>query len=315
MNTKFIKMYERNAAVQRLIENNTSLTQGKPEILAVLSHFSANNQRVAEIVTQLAQPRTVLSNPRRSLAFQLRETALGMADIGILIGVRQADADKENMYRANRTHLARANQFNLHQSALVILTALQAEGVILANLGITPAHMTDYEAMVSNFGLLLGSTRDLFQQRKSNRELLLNCMRENSQILKYQLLPFAKLQKRNFPDFYREFMLAKHLPKAGQSQKAEEEALYELIGTVSDSETGKAVSGAIVSILTLDMHTNSDADGTFLFEDLPAGTYTLQCSATGYKVEQHKAVQVEDAMDSEYLFVLTPLAAEAEEAA
>lgn len=308
-------MYERNASVQRLLENNTSLTQGKTEILAVLSNFSANNQRVAEIITQLAQPHKVLSNPRRSLSFQLRETALGMADIGILIGVRQADADKENMYRANRNFLARASQFNLHQSALVILTALQAEGVILANLGITPAQMTDYEAMVSNFGMLLGSTRDLFQQRKSNRALLLSCMRENSRILKYQLLPFAKLQKRAFPDFYREFMLAKQLPKAGQSQKAEEEAMYELIGTVCDSETGQAVSGAIVSILALDLHTNSDADGTFLFDDLPAGTYTLQCSAEGYKVEQHKDVKVEDAMDSEYIFELMPLASEKEKAA
>ncbi len=308
-------MYERNASVQRLLENNTSLTQGKTEILAVLSNFSANNQRVAEIITQLAQPHKVLSNPRRSLAFQLRETALGMADIGILIGVRQADADKENMYRANRTHLARANQFNLHQSALVVLTALQAEGVILANLGITPAHMTDYEAMVSNFGMLLGSTRDLFQQRKSNRELLLSCMRDNSRILKYQLLPFARLQKRAFPDFYREFMLANRLPKASSSRKEEEEVLYELIGTVCDSETGQAVSGAIVSVITLDLHTNSDADGTFLFDDLPAGTYTLQCSAEGYKVEQHKDVKVEDAMDSEYIFELMPLASEKENAA
>lgn len=316
MNRKNILLYQRNASIQRLCESNTQITQGKPEILAAIETFTSNNERISDLFTQMAQPRTVLSNPKSTLSKALRETAMRMTEVGIIIGVRLADRDKEQMYRALKGDIINGNQFNMHKTAMLVLQALQTEGTKVADLGVTAAHLTEFQEMVSNFGSLLDNTRDLFQQRLLNWNILKASLSENSQILRVQLLPFVKLQKRSYPDFYREFMLAARLPKVGPTRKEEEdETLYELIGTVSDSETGKAVSGAIVSILTLDLHTNSDADGTFLFEDVPAGTYTLQCSAAGYKVEQHKAVKVEDAMDSEYAFALLPLPAEAENAA
>lgn len=316
MNRKNILLYQRNASIQRLCESNTQITQGKPEILAAIETFTSNNERISDLFTQMAQPRTVLSNPKSTLSKALRETAMRMTEVGIIIGVRLADRDKEQMYRALKGDIINGNQFNMHKTAMLVLQALQTEGTKVADLGVTAAHLTEFQEMVSNFGSLLDNTRDLFQQRLLNWNILKASLSENSQILRVQLLPFVKLQKRSYPDFYREFMLAARLPKVGPTRKEEEdETLYELIGTVSDSETGKAVSGAIVSILTLDLHTNSDADGTFLFEDVPAGTYTLQCSAAGYKVEQHKAVKVEDAMDSEYTFALLPLPAEAENAA
>lgn len=315
MNKRNILLYQRNASIQRLCESNPQITQGMPEILAAIETFTSNNERVAGIFNQMAQPRTVLSNPRHTLSKALRETAMRMTEVGIIIGVRLADKDKEQMYRALKGDIIIGNQFNMHKTAMLVLQALQTEGTKVADLGVTAAHLTEFQEMVSNFGSLLDNTRDLFQQRLLNWSILKASLSENSQILRVQLLPFVKLQKRSYPDFFREFMLAVRLPKAGPTQKEEDETLYELIGTVSDSETGKAVSGAIVSILTLDLHTNSDADGTFLFEDVPAGTYTLQCSAAGYKVEQHKAVKVEDAMDSEYTFALLPLPAETENAA
>jgi len=55
-----------------------------------------------------------------------------------------------------------------------------------------------------------------------------------------------------------------------------------LKGKISD-QTGSGLPGAVVMILSLNRGAVTDLDGTFIFEKLPVGTYTILVNYLGYQ--------------------------------
>ncbi len=53
---------------------------------------------------------------------------------------------------------------------------------------------------------------------------------------------------------------------------------------VSDNITGDPVADATVLITKLGLFVNTNADGYYLFDQVPGGTFTISCHATGYKL-------------------------------
>ncbi len=54
-------------------------------------------------------------------------------------------------------------------------------------------------------------------------------------------------------------------------------------GTITDDETGEVLPGANVFIQQLERGASTNAEGTFVIEDVPAGTYTVRASFIGYR--------------------------------
>ena len=55
----------------------------------------------------------------------------------------------------------------------------------------------------------------------------------------------------------------------------------EVRGTVVDASDTIALQGAVVTIAELNRSTTADRDGSFVFADIPAGTYTLVTNYVG----------------------------------
>lgn len=66
-----------------------------------------------------------------------------------------------------------------------------------------------------------------------------------------------------------------------------EVATYAVSGTVVD-ESGKAVEGAVVKFA--DQETTTDADGSYSFDEVVAGTYTVVVTMSGYEVASKEVV-------------------------
>lgn len=56
-----------------------------------------------------------------------------------------------------------------------------------------------------------------------------------------------------------------------------------LTGTVVDANTGKAVSGATVTLEGQNQSATTDSDGTFKIDGVSAGNYEISVTANGYK--------------------------------
>lgn len=80
------------------------------------------------------------------------------------------------------------------------------------------------------------------------------------------------------------FVLICFSATAGNSDKKSkaDKASCSYSGTVLDSENAEALTGATVRLVEIDQEVFADFDGEFTFENIPAGTYTLEISFVSY---------------------------------
>jgi iron complex outermembrane receptor protein len=79
---------------------------------------------------------------------------------------------------------------------------------------------------------------------------------------------------------------------AGMTQTARPQSTGRVSGRVTDGKTGEAIPGANVMIPGTVLGANSDADGRFSINSLPAGNYALRVSAVGYKSSLRKEIRI-----------------------
>ncbi len=69
---------------------------------------------------------------------------------------------------------------------------------------------------------------------------------------------------------------------------AQEKGNVKFSGQVVDASSQEAISGSQVMLQGVDKETTTGEDGSFTFEKVSAGTYTLAVSAEGYKDWEQK---------------------------
>ena len=77
--------------------------------------------------------------------------------------------------------------------------------------------------------------------------------------------------------------MPKRHAKKSNGEVTEEEAGI-LTGMVSDKADGLPIAGATVKLNGTDYKTETDSDGEYLFDSLPAGTYTVEISILDYQI-------------------------------
>ncbi len=82
-------------------------------------------------------------------------------------------------------------------------------------------------------------------------------------------------------------------------------------GTVTDADTGQALSGANVRLLGTDLTTVSDAEGKFVITNVPPGTYSLSASLVGFAEATVTDLVVTQGQESRISVALSPTVVEA----
>jgi len=80
--------------------------------------------------------------------------------------------------------------------------------------------------------------------------------------------------------------------KVSEGESEVEVAVYDvMIGKVVDKMTDEPLGNAVVRILGTDIMTDTDSDGEFYIDEIPAGVYSVSFSRKGYVgMEQHNVV-------------------------
>lgn len=128
-------------------------------------------------------------------------------------------------------------------------------------------------------------------------------------MLKEQIDPVIRFEGIANPGLYREYLIARRTG-ARKKQESNADLLMDISGTVTDITTGEPVANATIDIAASELLTTTDADGYYLFEELPSGDYTLSCHATGYRLPEKVKVKAADGESLQIDFNLQPEAGE-----
>lgn len=303
--------YQRNRSLERVVTNNPEVFTGKPEIIAANVKFAANNNRLGELLADLAHPRSAIFRPKHDLDKKLRKELSRMAGIGILLATRQNDAPKTALYKEYKQNAVDGTSWVLSQKALQVANGLAAEDqAMVANIGLTTLKLDEFMAMAQEFTSTLESTDMLLKQRTAARQELTLLMAENLNILRLQLDPFANFVQDIFPAFFREYKIARRSTIPHKPTAKITEVLADLSGTVTNIATGEPLEDATILVTELNLITTTDEDGYYLFDEIPAGAFTISCHAAGYKLPANVPVTISDTEPLQLNFELEPEAGE-----
>lgn len=79
-----------------------------------------------------------------------------------------------------------------------------------------------------------------------------------------------------------------------QSDDAEIESRAMLTGTVTDAETGEAIPQAEIILNELGESITTDEYGSFTFDEVEAGTYTVSVTVDGYQTAEESVEVMEE---------------------
>ena len=89
----------------------------------------------------------------------------------------------------------------------------------------------------------------------------------------------------------------------GQTDRVDSDERFSKSGQIANTETGDALSSAIIQVPDLDILTTSDVSGWFELTGLPTGRYALRAEHVGYEVLEG---QLEVPGNPKFLVLLTP---------
>jgi len=282
--SKYILIHQRDKAVQRVNETYTEVFEDNSEALAATESLRENNIRLAIVIALLSRPRSLVFGVKKSQLKRLANSLSRKAGIGILIATRQHDEPKIAMYQTYKRTASHNKAWDIYQAALMVADELLKDAELVSNAGVSAVELAAFKSQAVEFGVTIEATDAEIKQRKSAVEERNSLLSANATILKYQLDPFANQVQDLFPDFFRDYKIARRNPLPRKATVKPEELLNDISGTVTDTATGEPVEGATVMITELNLVTTTDEDGYYLFDEVPVGSFTISCHATGYKL-------------------------------
>ena len=157
----------------------------------------------------------------------------------------------------------------------------------LADYGITQAMVEQLDTYINSYTSSTKKNELDVEERvgytKEIRELIAQLRDEIENNLDKVMMIF---QFSN-PSEYQLYMQARNSMPKRHAKKSNGEVTEEeagiLTGMVSDKADGLPIAGATVKLTGTDYKTETDSDGEYLFDSLPAGTYTVEISILDYQ--------------------------------
>jgi hypothetical protein len=181
-----------------------------------------------------------------------------------------------------------------HRYALV-----NANIATMADYGITPAMLTAWNSAISNYEAVTGSPRSARVSRSVFTIALRTHFKEANALLKNTLDPLMNSFRTSDADLYNGYRRARIIiDRRGQNTGS-------ISGKVSSAADSSPIIGAELSITPRPSTVLSGSDATYRFSYLPAGIYTVKCTAPGF-LPADKTIVLTSSQTATADFVLIP---------
>jgi len=168
--------------------------------------------------------------------------------------------------------------------------------------------LSAFRSETEAFNADLDQTSTTISQRKASRTQLTKLLSELHDMLRTHFDSFVLMQQSVSPEFAERYQ---NLRRRKPQYRSRDIVMHpaEIFGVVKDSVSGEPLAEATVNLLDHSYVVLTNEDGSFNFDELPAGSYTVSCHATGYQVPEVVTVEAGNNSLFEVNFELHALAA------
>ena len=157
----------------------------------------------------------------------------------------------------------------------------------LADFGITTTVLDELKALIDNYNAKTQVNKVAVNQRSEQTKVIAKLIREGKAILSDSFDKLMLILRNTNPEAYNAYVAARNSMPKRHAKKSNGEVTEEeagnLTGMVSDKADEMPIAGATVKLTGTGYKTETDSDGEYLFDSLPAGTYAVEVSILDYQ--------------------------------
>lgn len=292
-----------------ILNQHSSVFADKPHMQAMRAEFTAKTDRIALLLDELAKPYTILTNSMRDKAERLHAKLGQTINMGIAFAASTQNTELMRNLNNYRQEYLKRSKFRLPGLSFNVYNELQPYQEQITAAGLKAAHLADLSTLNSAYTTDLQQSNMLTSTRRASRSEVKQLISECREILRKHLDFFAKNYAEDYPEFYREYAAVRNLNKPRRRRTKTGKEIADVTGTVINASTQAPVAMAILSLPDLGLMTETDEDGCYAFDELPAGTYSLSCHAPGYEVPAKANLVIAEGESLVHNISLQPLAA------
>ena len=303
---KEIGKHQKFKAIVFVMENNAESFAERPDILAAKDAFVANTSLIGEKLSQLIRPVSTVIYPKTDSESRMRLLVSRMIAFGISLATSQELNPMLLTLQRYNLKWRRCSAYQLFEIAMHVHNLLNEIAVTAADNGLTTEKLADFKSAVDAFSETLDLNGFNLSDRRKSRQDLKKLISANNKLLRLQLDPFVHFLGDESPALNNEYMFLRKRKRkrAGNSSSAE---LCDISGTVIDSETGMPLANAVITLVTPETVVQTDEDGYYMLDELPAGEYTFTCHLPGYEVPAEVKITAEAGESLQVDFSLIPV--------
>ena len=290
---KEINVHQRFKAISRVMNNYEEAFAEKTEVLAARTAFGSNNDNIGEILSQLLRPVSTVRIPKQDSENRMRKTLSQMIGIGITLATSQDNQPLLITLKNYDMMWRRCSAYQLYEISLHTYEELSKVQELAAANGLTEEKLAAFQKKVQDYGETLDGNDFLLSDRRKSRQDLKKLITGNHKLLRLQLDTFVRFSEDEYQAFYNDYMFLRRRKSPKSKPGTSTEVPAEISGTVTDSVTGFPIANATINIVDYGLIATTDADGTYVLDELEAGTYLVHCYANNYQVPEAVSLTAE----------------------
>ena len=157
----------------------------------------------------------------------------------------------------------------------------------LADYGITTAVLNELKELIDNYNSKTQLNKVTLEQKSEQTKIIAQLIKDGKALLTNSFDKLMLILRNTNPEAYNAYVAARNSMPKRHAKKSNGEVIEEeagiLTGLVSDKADGMPIAAATVMLSGTDYKTETDSDGEYLFDSLPAGTYTVEISILDYQ--------------------------------
>ena len=157
----------------------------------------------------------------------------------------------------------------------------------LADYGITTVVLDKLKALIDNYNSKTQVNKVALDLKREQTKVINSLINDGKAILNNSFDKLMLILQNTNPVAYNAYVSARnsmpkrHAKKSNGEVTAEEAGI--LTGMVTDKTDGSPIQGATIKLTGSDFATETDSDGEYLFDSLPADTYNVEVTIMDYQ--------------------------------
>jgi Carboxypeptidase regulatory-like domain len=230
---------------------------------------------------------------------EMREALRLLSEYVIMVEDDLKTLYKNYYIKEARRELQRKNVEGIIENCEIIVDkVITDDAVVLNNAGFDSAKLAEFEALIRSLELLnteQSTKMDERQEVKAIEDVLFAAMFDyTDKVARVGKAMYTYKEKQRYDDFSVSNLLGRmnHGRKkqiAEDGSETETAAVYDvMIGRVTNKINDEVLEDVVVRIEGANIMADTDEDGEFYIDEIPAGVYTISFAKKGFvKAEQH----------------------------